>query len=198
MQSREKLEQPAVRGNQRGDLFQNLLNLDMRLSEAVQRSPEVSPGWKAVAFLAHSGDLWFWVTGLAGLWLLAPLSRAWAAFLILAIVALAALVMGIKILVRRRRPEGDWEFIHRITDPHSFPSGHAARAWMLAVFAIHAGSPILASAAVLWAILVSLSRVATRMHYFSDVLAGTLLGIPAGLLFLAVRPVLSAWLPGIF
>ena len=48
------------------------------------------------------------------------------------ILILAALVLAIKFLVRRQRPEGEWGAIYRNTDPHSFPSGHAARAVLLA------------------------------------------------------------------
>jgi undecaprenyl-diphosphatase len=48
---------------------------------------------------------------------------------------LAAMVLGIKFLVRRKRPEGEWGQIYRNTDPHSFPSGHAARAFLIAVIA---------------------------------------------------------------
>jgi membrane-associated phospholipid phosphatase len=59
--------------------------------------------------------------------------KEWEVVELVGISVLAALVMGIKFLVRRRRPEGEWGGIYRNTDPHSFPSGHAARAFLIAV-----------------------------------------------------------------
>ena len=70
-----------------------------------------------------------------------PAWREWEVVEFVGISVLAALVMGIKFLVRRRRPEGEWGGIYRKTDPHSFPSGHAARALLLAVIALALGPP---------------------------------------------------------
>ena len=56
-------------------------------------------------------------------------NRAWVGML-------AALVLVLKFLIRRRRPEGEWGGIYRQTDPHSFPSGHAARSVLIAVLAV--------------------------------------------------------------
>ena len=94
----------------------------------------------------------------------------------LAVVVLAFFVLGIKFLVRRRRPEGEWGAIYRNTDPHSFPSGHAARAMLLTVMAVGLGPWWFAALLVAWVPFVSLSRVNTGLHYLSDVLAGALLG----------------------
>jgi len=49
-----------------------------------------------------------------------------------------------------------------------------------------------------WAILVGYSRVALRLHYFSDVLAGWLIGALSGILALRFLPVLIERLPEIF
>ena len=56
------------------------------------------------------------------------------------ILGLAGVVLAIKFLVRRERPQGEWGGIYRNTDPHSFPSGHAARAFLIAVVASALGS----------------------------------------------------------
>jgi undecaprenyl-diphosphatase len=132
--------------------------------------------------LAHSGDSWFWLAGLILLWLLG--SAYWrqrALALAVGIVVTAALVLTIKFLVRRRRPEGEWGAIYRNTDPHSFPSGHAARAIMLVAMAIGLGPAWFAVLLIIWAPLVSLARVAMGLHYLSDVLAGIALGLVMGL-----------------
>jgi undecaprenyl-diphosphatase len=96
------------------------------------------------------------------------------------IAGLAASVLLIKLVVRRRRPEGEWGAIYRNTDPHSFPSGHAARAILLAVLAVAWGPWWLAAVLLPWAPLVALSRVAMGLHYLSDVVAGAVLGLAAG------------------
>ena len=90
------------------------------------------------------------------------------------------LVLIVKFTVRRRRPEGDWGDIYRSTDPHSFPSGHAARAFLLATMAVAFGPVWFAVILVIWAPLVALARVAMGVHYFSDVFVGGLFGIFMG------------------
>ena len=55
--------------------------------------------------------------------------------------------------------------IYRKTDPHSFPSGHAARAFMIAVLATGLGPGWLAVVLWVWAPLVSVARVAMGVHY---------------------------------
>jgi undecaprenyl-diphosphatase len=133
--------------------------------------------WIAI-FLAHSGDSWFWGAGLLLLigWG-GPFWRSWALIQLSGIFLLAVLVMGLKLTFRRRRPEGAWGKIYRATDPHSFPSGHAARAIFLGVLSLFLGPPWLAGVLLLWAPLVALARVAMGVHYLSDVLGGLLFGL---------------------
>jgi undecaprenyl-diphosphatase len=113
-------------------------------------------------------------------------------------VGLALVVLAIKFTIRRRRPEGDWGAIYRNTDPHSFPSGHAARAAMLAVIALAIGPLWLGLLLVVWGLLVCLARVWMGVHYLSDIIAGILLGILAGLLVLQLAPWLTITFPSIF
>lgn len=179
-------------------MFEKINELDIAISKKIRMDHHETPGWKIVTFFAHSGDSWFWLIGLLVIWLVLPDERNLAAFLIAAILGLAALVMVIKFTVRRSRPPGKWGSIYRNTDPHSFPSGHAARASMLAVIAILAGPLWAAILMVIWAIIVSLSRILTGMHYFSDVFAGFMLGIMAGEFSVLIRPLLTSLLPHIF
>jgi undecaprenyl-diphosphatase len=106
--------------------------------------------------------------------------------LILSILVTALVVFAIKLLVRRKRPEGEWGKVYRLTDPHSFPSGHAARVMMIAVVMLGLGSSWLGLLLLAWAILVGLARVAMGVHYLSDVVAGMLLGVLIGLAVLLV------------
>ena len=140
------------------------------------------------AFLAHSGDSWFWWAGLALLWWRGNLFwRSWALTMLLSIIVLAVIVLAIKFTIRRRRPEGEWGAIYRSTDPHSFPSGHAARALLIAVLAVGLGPGWLAVLLCIWAPFVSLARVAMGVHYLSDVVAGAVLGGIAGGIILLIR-----------
>ena len=139
------------------------------------------------AVLAHSGDSWFWWAGLAILWWLGnSFWKPWALTLLVSIVALAGLVLAVKFTIRRRRPEGEWGAIYRTTDPHSFPSGHAARAILIAVLALGLGPAWLAVVLCVWAPLVALARVAMGLHFVSDILAGAILGGIAGLVVLQI------------
>ncbi len=100
----------------------------------------------------------------------------------IAIIITAVLVLGIKFTVRRQRPQGEWGEIYRSSDPHSFPSGHAARAFMLAAMAVGLGPNWFGIALAIWAPLVALARVAMGVHYVSDVFVGMILGIILGIL----------------
>jgi membrane-associated phospholipid phosphatase len=139
------------------------------------------------AVLAHSGDSWFWALGLLAVMATgSPEARAWSLHALVSIAVLAAVVLTVKLLIRRRRPEGSWGAIYRVTDPHSFPSGHAARAVLLAVLAAGLGPAWLAAILIAWAPLVALARVAMGLHYVSDILGGAVLGLIAGGISLAV------------
>ena len=175
--------------------IKHLLELDVRLSQSLRLESGGSLGWKLAAFFAHSGDSWFWLAGLILIWLFSNGEwRYTAVILAVGVVGLAALVLAIKFTVRRQRPPGEWGAIYRNTDPHSFPSGHAARAAMLAVLAIGLGPAWFGWLVGLWAPLVSLARITTGMHYLSDVLAGIILGILAGLFLLQLAP----WIASVF
>lgn len=164
-----------------------LLELD-RLVSSQLRITEQSGLLRSIAsVLAHSADSWLWLAGLAVAWFFGPENwRLIELDLAVGILLTAVIVMTIKFSVRRRRPEGEWGQIYRFTDPHSFPSGHAARSFMLAVvlFGFFPGSP--AAFFFVWALLVCLARVAMGVHYFSDVFVGALIGILLGAILLAV------------
>jgi len=133
------------------------------------------------ALLAHSGDSWYWLIGLAIIWWFgSDLWKEQAIILSIGIITTATFVMGIKFTVRRQRPTGEWGEIYRKTDPHSFPSGHAARAGMLAVLGVGLGPGWFAAALLAWAPFVALARVAMGVHYLLDILAGMAFGMVMG------------------
>lgn len=162
---------------------ETLLQKDARLSARLQIAERPSRLRTMAAILAHSGDSWFWILGLLITWWFAEGPwKTWALLMIGMIIVLALIVTVLKFSIRRRRPEGKWGAIYRSTDPHSFPSGHAARAALLAVLSLGWGPSWLGVLLLIWAPFVLLARVAMGLHYLSDVIVGSTLGVIIGLL----------------
>ncbi|OGO28296.1 MAG: hypothetical protein A2W33_03220 [Chloroflexi bacterium RBG_16_52_11] len=162
-----------------------ILELDARLTVSLRVAENPGALRTLAAILAHSGDSWFWLLGLGVVWFLG--NAYWKDLAVLfaaGILVTAVIVMAIKFTVRRKRPVGEWGSIYRRTDPHSFPSGHAARAILLAVLALGAGPAWLAALLLPWSLAIMLARVAMGLHYLSDVLAGALVGALVGLCIL--------------
>lgn len=140
--------------------------------------------------VSYSADGWFYP--LLPLLLLAS-AGAWAAlrFTLGAVLGLAIVIPAFKWLkrrVQRARPfESDAGVGSLVVpgDAFSFPSGHTATAWLMAVLC-SGWLPALALPLLAWASLVGLSRIVLGVHYPSDVLVGALLGASSGLLALAV------------
>ena len=173
--------------------FKKIIDADVHLSARLRVKPD-SPIRSLAAFFAHSGDSWFWMAGLGLIWLFAGSEWRFRALVLAAsIVVQAVTVLSIKFLIRRQRPEGEWGEVYRRGDPHSFPSGHATRAVMLAVMAIELGPAWFAWVLVLWAPLVCLARVSMGVHFLSDILAGALLGVLMGLLFPPLVGAVISW-----
>jgi undecaprenyl-diphosphatase len=176
----------------------SILELDARLSNQM-RVAEKPGALRAIAvFFAHSGDSWFWAIGLFAMWLSGnSFWKEWALVQLGSISLLAAIVLLIKFRIKRKRPAGEWGRVYRASDPHSFPSGHAARAFLIATIASGLGPSGLATFLWIWAPLVALARVAMGVHYLSDVVAGAFFGIIIALIGLQVYPPLFNWMFGV-
>ncbi len=133
-----------------------------------------------VAYLAsesaHNSMLWHAI-GIT-MAIVRPDLRGRAVRLAVTLGAESILVNGIiKPLVRRERP-GNWEVDqHQVRRPKtsSFPSGHSSSA-VVAASLLQEAMP---RGRVLWwtsAAVVATSRIHTRMHHASDVVAGALIG----------------------
>ena len=158
--------------------FQNR-KLDARLG------PPAGRRGRFFARIAYPGgaqrDSWYWLLFLClRLFFGSAEIRARTLFWVFGLIGLAVFVLALKFIIRRPRPEGEWGQIYRVSDPHSFPSGHAARAAAIAVMAGVSAPPTLIFALAVWAAGVGLSRVALKLHYLSDVVIGWLIGILCG------------------
>jgi membrane-associated phospholipid phosphatase len=179
--------------------LQQLTKFDSSLTDQLRLKSSNSPWWRLAVIVAHSGDSWFWAGGMGVVWLFgSPYWRSFAVVLGISIVIQALFVFAIKQIFRRKRPIGEWGTFYRQYDPHSFPSGHATRAVLLAVMTVGLGPAWLGLLLSIWAPLVCLSRVLTGMHFISDILGGMLLGLFMGLLMVAVSPIWPQLFPFLF
>jgi undecaprenyl-diphosphatase len=176
-----------------------IIDTDFRLSKAMRVADKPGVLRTGAIIFAHSGDSWFWGAALLVIWLFgSSFWKEWAIAIVGSIGVLAILVLLLKRMIRRPRPDGAWGMIYRRTDPHSFPSGHAARAFMIAVLVTGLGPAWLVMILWIWAPLVALARVAMGVHYLSDILGGLILGILAGLLMLQLLPGILGVLASVF
>ena len=163
------------------------LDLDRRYSAKLRFAEQPSLLRRLAILLAHSGDSWYLVPAmLLAAWFGGPAAQWLVARLLIAIGVLIVIIFLVKRRFKRQRPEGEWGNFYRRTDPHSFPSGHAARMAMLAVLAFGLGPAWLGWLMFVLAPAVSLARVAMGVHYLSDVVVGAAIGIVVGLLLLGV------------
>jgi undecaprenyl-diphosphatase len=126
----------------------------------------------AMTVLAVAAGVWLWYAG----------RRADAVLVVGAMATASVVFRGLKELLDRPRPPLDGRLVHATNE--SLPSGHATMAIVvigtLVVLAwpgrTPAGRVAMVAAAALWVGAVGLTRVYLGVHWFSDVLAGWLVG----------------------
>lgn len=95
-----------------------------------------------------------------------------------ALISTSLVVVLFKRTVRRARPSGEFQALAP-PDRFSFPSGHTAGAFALAI-SMFGAYPSLAPALVLVAVIVGWARMYLGVHYPIDVLAGACIGVFTG------------------
>jgi undecaprenyl-diphosphatase len=107
-----------------------------------------------------------------------PVAHDVATHLFWALVSTGIVVAVTKRLVRRHRPALEIQALEP-PDKYSFPSGHAAAGFALAI-AMFGAVPLLAPVFVVVAIVVAYARMYLGVHYPIDVLAGVCIGVFTG------------------
>ena len=169
-------------------LRDRLQSVDEVLTRPLTLPAGRGPAQVIALVIAHSG-----LTVLA--WLLGD--AEWKARAVVALAGLAlaeVVVIGVKWIIRRKRPPGTSGGIYRKTDPYSFPSGHAARAIMLCIVAGALGPLPVFIAILVWSPFMVVSRIAIGIHYVLDVLGGIVLGVALTALLMAFVPLLTSWI----
>ncbi len=147
------------------------------------RNPVLNPVMKGLSFLGNKGI--FWVILTLVLLIFAKTRKAGLASVIAILLTFIFNDLFLKNTVARIRP---YEVIEGLTiivakeNSYSFASGHAAIAFASSV-SMFRWLPRKASVClVVLAALIALSRLYVGVHYPTDVLAGTVIGIVFGLI----------------
>jgi len=121
--------------------------------------------------------------GYSLIWKNSRLTRLCLAYLKAQLIVSFAAVRFLKIVLGRARPGHGTEFTFFSLNSHynSFPSGHAADAWVSGVFLYfllrHTKYTNYRFLPLIYALLIAVSRVFVSAHYPSDVAAGMFIGV---------------------
>ena len=151
--------------------------------------PVLTPLMKLVSLMGKDG-IFLILLSLAFL-VFKPTRRFGAAMLLGVSIGAIFTNLFIKVAVARPRPYADpngfyyplWDMLGRATESDkSFPSGHTTAAFASSVPVFLLGKKRWSWAALLFGLLMALSRIYLVVHYPSDVLGGLVVGTVAGCL----------------
>ncbi len=148
--------------------------------------PQESRGRRFATLGAHLGDGLLWaVVGLVLAVWGSTFARGVTMVAAAAVLLAAGIATAVKYTVRRKRPWEQPQFYAVKSDRYSFPSGHATRMMAIATVLAHY-VPSVTVAGYLLAIVVAICRVLVGVHYVSDVVVGTLIGLASAGIVLAL------------
>jgi undecaprenyl-diphosphatase len=158
--------------------------LDQRLFVTLRTRWHPRSVERVVALFSVTGN-WglFWVALAAAMWL-AGASYGRGMFLSVVVFIYLTLIVNflVKVIVRRERPAAADELLRPLVDVPtslSFPSSHAAMSFAAAsVMSFY--HPAMLPVFYILALVMSWTRVYVGVHYPSDVVAGTVVGLLAG------------------
>lgn len=110
------------------------------------------------------------------------------------LIITAVFTFGLRLIVKRPRPDFAISDYHLLVDGYSFPSAHASFSFSIACIqslivlapGINVISLVLSAIFFVLAFLISCSRLVLGVHYASDVLTGALLGTAVSLIVFLV------------
>ncbi|MHA1200174.1 MAG: phosphatase PAP2 family protein [Candidatus Heimdallarchaeaceae archaeon] len=162
------------------ELFQRMDEWDKKISK---KMGETSPKMLTVAsFFALSGNAQPWIL-ISVLFLMFDIffkdqSDNLFQLIIIGLGGLTSTI--IKYITKRKRPDEEVALKYIATGDHySFPSGHATRMGITALFMM-LYYPAFGWIFALWAFGVCYGRIALQIHYFLDIIGGTILGLIFG------------------
>ena len=87
--------------------LRSILELDARLSSQMRVAEKPGLLRNFAIFFAHSGDSWFWAAALILFWFFSTSEwRQWETVEFFGLSGLAVVVLAVKFLFKRKRPEG--------------------------------------------------------------------------------------------
>ena len=167
---------------------------DMSVTAAVHKlyeaaGPVLTPLMKLISLMGKEG-LFLILLSLA-LIVFKPTRRFGTAMLLGVSLGAIFTNLFIKVVVARPRPYADsqgfyyplWDMLGRATESDkSFPSGHTTAAFAASVPVFLLGKKRVSWTALLFGVLMGLSRIYLVVHYPSDVIGGLIVGTVAGCL----------------
>lgn len=164
--------------------MQALSDFEGRILLLIQESvrcPLLDGPMRLVSTLGNVGAVW---TALALALLLFRRTRRYGAACALALTfSLLVTNMALKNIIHRIRPYDVISSLNILVNPErdfSFPSGHASSSFAAAWALWRGGERRLGAPALVLAVLIALSRLYVGVHYPTDVLVGTAVGMLCG------------------
>ena len=171
---------------------------DMSVTAAVHKlyeagGPVLTPLMKLVSLMGKGGI--FLILLSLALMLFKPTRRFGTAMLLGVSIGAIFTNLFIKVAVARPRPYADpngfyyplWDMLGRATESDkSFPSGHTTAAFAASVPVFLLGKKRVSWTALLFGLMMGVSRIYLVVHYPSDVLGGLIVGSVAGCLAVLV------------